>query len=101
MPVNVKNISEIFNKDVFTARGDYYGKVSDVKIDLMKFRLRSLVIEAERGTSLAQALGGKRGIVVPYQMVQSVGDIVIIKPIAGQLLSGEEQEKTAPSPTSL
>ncbi|QQG39497.1 MAG: PRC-barrel domain-containing protein [Candidatus Aenigmatarchaeota archaeon] len=96
MAVNVKNVSEVFSKDVFTARGDYYGKITDVKVDLVKFRLKSLVIEAARGSPLAQSLGGKRGIVVPYQMVQSVGDIVIIKPIANQLLgSGEEKDEKA------
>src|SRR3989338_6998773 len=96
MPVNVRNLSEIFQKDVFTARGDYYGKVTDVKVDLMKFRLKSLVIEAARGSALAQAVGGKRGVIVPYQMIQSVGDIVIVKPIAGQLLGeGDEKEEKA------
>ncbi|HDI02848.1 MAG TPA: hypothetical protein ENF95_01795 [Candidatus Aenigmarchaeota archaeon] len=81
MPVNVKNLSEMFGKDVFTTKGTYCGKVSDVRVNLTKFRVRSLVIEAARGSYLAEVVGGKRGIIIPYQMVQAVDDIVIIKHI--------------------
>ncbi len=81
MPINVKNLSEMFGKDVFTTKGTYCGKVSDVRVNLTKFRVRSLVIEAARGSYLAEMVGGKRGIIIPYQMVQAVDDIVIIKHI--------------------
>lgn len=81
MPINVKNLSEMFGKDVFTTKGTYCGKVSDVRVNLTKFRVRSLVIEAARGSYLAEVVGGKRGIIIPYQMVQAVDDIVIIKHI--------------------
>ena len=79
MPITVKNISEMFNKDVFTDRGFYCGKVSDVEFDLSRFKLRALVIEAAKGTFLGKMVGGKKGIIVPYQMVQATGDIVLIK----------------------
>ncbi len=82
MPITVKNISEMFNKDVFTDRGLYCGKVSDVEFDLSRFKLRSLVIEAAKGTFLGKMVGGKKGIIVPYQMVQATGDIVLIKHIS-------------------
>ena len=101
MSVNVKNLSEIFNKDVFTAKGDYYGKVIDVKVDLTKFRVRSIVIEAARGSSLANAVGGKRGVIVPYQMIQSIGDVVIVKHIAAPLVGTSKETlpaEDAPSP---
>jgi len=82
MPITVKNISEMFNKDVFTDRGFYCGKVSDVEFDLSRFKLRALVIEAAKGTFLGKMVGGKKGIIVPYQMVQATGDIVLIKHIS-------------------
>ena len=34
MPITVKDISEMFGKDVFTDRGFYCGKVADVEFDL-------------------------------------------------------------------
>ncbi len=81
MPINVKNLSEMFGKDVFTTKGTYCGRVGDVKVNLNKFRVRSLVIEAARNSYLAEMVGSKRGVIVPYQMVKSVDDIVIVQHI--------------------
>ena len=81
MPITVKDISEMFSKDVFTDKGFYCGKVSDVEFDLSRFKVRAIVIEAAKGTFLGKIVGGKKGIIVPYQMVQSIGDIVLIKHI--------------------
>lgn len=93
MPVNVKNMSEMFGKDVFTNKGIYCGKVNNVEMSLNKFRMKSLVIEAARGSYLADLVGGKKGVIVPYGMIQSIGDVVIIKHIASPSIGkGEETE---------
>jgi len=81
MPISVKDVSEIFAKDVFTNRGFYCGKVSDMEFDLSRYKVRSIVVEAARGSLLGKMVAGKKGVVVPYNMVQSVGDVVIIKHI--------------------
>lgn len=98
MAITVKNISEMFGKDVFTNRGVYCGKVADVEINLPKFRLRSIVVEAAKGSFLAGMVGGKRGVVVPYQLVESVGDVVIIKHITVPTLP---EEKVGEEPTTI
>ncbi|RLG68495.1 hypothetical protein DRN93_02725 [archaeon] len=85
MPITVKDISEMFGKDVFTDKGFYCGKVTDVEFDLSRFKVRSLVIAAAKGTFLGRMVGEKKGIVVPYPMVQAIGDIVLIKHIATPL----------------
>ncbi|MBI2085552.1 MAG: PRC-barrel domain-containing protein [Candidatus Aenigmarchaeota archaeon] len=81
MPINVKDVSEIFGKDVFTDKGSYCGKISDLEFDLTKYKIRAVVIEAIKGSYLAQIVGGKRGVIVPFPMVQAVGDVVVIKHI--------------------
>ena len=81
MAITVKGISEMFGKDVFTDRGYYCGKVSDVELDLSRFKVRAVVIEAAKGTFLGNMVGGKKGVIVPYSMVNAIGDIVIIKHI--------------------
>jgi len=98
MPINVKNVADMFGKDVFTGRGSYCGKVSDVEFDLGRFKIRSLVIEAAREGFLGKSLGGKKGVIIPYPMVQAIGDIVIIKhittpevPEASEEMSAEEE----------
>ena len=91
MPINVKTLSEMFGKDVFTHKGTYCGKVADVKVDLTKFRVRSLVIEAAKGSYLWELVGGKRGVIIPYQMVQAIDDVVIIKHISTPLVREPEE----------
>jgi len=85
MPITVKEITEIFGKDVFTDKGFYCGKVSDIEFDLSRFKVRSIVIEAAKGTFLGKMVGGKKGIIVPYQMINSIGDVVLIKHISTPL----------------
>ena len=91
MAVTVKDVNEMFNKDVFTNKGSYVGKVKDVEFDLTKFKVRSLVIEVAKGTFLDKLISGKRGIIVPYPAIQAVGDIVIIKHIAAAPTSEAEE----------
>ena len=91
MPISVKDNDDMFGKDVFTGRGFYIGKVSDVEFDLTRLKIRYLVIEATRRSMLGKVYGGKR-VVVPYPVVLAVGDVVLIKHI---LSVPEEQEPTA------
>ena len=70
------------DKDVFTDKGVYCGRITDIGIDLEKFRVNSIVVDAIKGSFLAALVGNKKGVVVPFSMVQSVGDVVIIKHIS-------------------
>lgn len=97
MPITVKSFSDITRKDVFTAKGAYCGKVVDVGLDLGKFRVKSVVIDAVRGSHLASMVGDKKGVIIPFVMVQSVGDIVIIKHISPTSVEEEPEAEEAPT----
>jgi sporulation protein YlmC with PRC-barrel domain len=79
MAVTIKRITDFFEREVFTTKGQYCGRVKDVEIDLSKGRVRAIVVEAAKGTLLEAMLGGKKSIVVPYSLLSSFGDIVLIK----------------------
>lgn len=79
MAENILDFSEVKNKDVFTTKGAYCGKVKDIELNLGKFAVRAVVVAAERGSYLAQKVGGAKNVVIPYNMVESVGDVIIIK----------------------
>jgi len=89
--MEVRSYAELTRKDVFTSKGVFAGTVTDVGIDLEKFKIKSLVVDAVRGSFLASLVGDKKGVVVPYAMVQSVGDIIIIKHITPHTV--EEDDK--------
>ncbi len=95
MAISVKDIQDMFSKDVFTSKGVYCGKVTDMELDLSRFKVRSLVIEAAKNSQLGKMVGGKKGIIVPYPVVQAVGDVVLVnhKILAGVPGEGETAEE--------
>ena len=93
MPISVKNLSEMLGKDVFTSRGAYAGRVADMKVNMAKFRIDALMLDVTRGSFLSDLIGKKRGVIVPFQHVDSIGDVVIIKHISSTSLP-EEPPKT-------
>ncbi|MCX6818654.1 MAG: PRC-barrel domain-containing protein [Candidatus Aenigmarchaeota archaeon] len=95
MSVSVESFSNMTKKDVFTNKGVYCGKIADIGLDFEKFRVKSLVIDAVKGSFLASLVGDKKGIVVPFAMVQSVGDVVIIKHISPTAMETEATDEEA------
>lgn len=94
MAISVKDIADMFNKDVFTGKGFYVGKISDVEFDLSRFKIRSVVIEAARNSMIGKMVGGKKGVIVPYPMVQAIGDVMLIKHISSSAIPEEGEAST-------
>jgi sporulation protein YlmC with PRC-barrel domain len=97
--VSVKEVTEVLEKDVFTNKGYYLGRIKDLEIDLTSFRLKSIVIETQPNSEMSRLLGAKR-VIVPYSVVQAVGDVVITKhivtstPQEGEVSKGEIQKSS-------
>ena len=95
MAIDVRSFSETTKKDVFTTRGMYCGRVTDISIDIERFKVKSLIVDAVKGSFLAAMVGNKKGVIIPYAMVSSVGDIILIKhvsPTSIEETQGEEEE---------
>ena len=92
MPISVKDIADMFGKDVFTTKGFYAGKVADIEFDLARFKVRSVIIEAAKGSILGRMVGGKKGIIVPYPVITAIGDVVIIKHVISMDSDSQEEE---------
>ena len=75
--ITVKKIIDILKKDVFTEKGMYCGKINDVQIDFSKFRIKSFVVETAKESFLSKVVGSKKGVIIPFSMIKSIGDIVI------------------------
>jgi len=95
MGMDERAMTELQGRDIFTDKGSYCGKVTDVEFDLGKFRMRAIVVDAAKGSFLANVVGGKRGVIVPYSMVKAIGDIVLIKHISAQQEVSMPQQPTA------
>lgn len=92
MSENILDFSEVKEKQVYTNKGSYCGKLKDVELNLGKFAVRAVVVAADKGSYLAQKVGGTKNVVIPYRMVQSVGDVIIIKDFQTSDVNDGEEE---------
>lgn len=74
--ISVMRISEMYDKDVFTDAGEYFGKISDVILG--KFMIHGWVIRSTPQSMLKEALSNVHAVIVPHKAVRAIGDIVII-----------------------
>ncbi len=88
--LKMKRISETYDMRVFTDTGEYFGDVEESILSSNKvFGWR---VRATKNSFLTKVLGSAKGVIVPHQLVKSVGDIMIISKAAVPSYSGEEEE---------
>jgi len=74
----IGEISTLFGLRVYTDEGRFVGVVRDVVIDLERRQIKGLALsDYNRAIIDSKA----PGIILPYRLVKSVGDIVIIKDV--------------------
>ncbi len=88
--LKMKKISETYDMKVFTDGGDYFGDVEESI--LTKNKVFGWRVKASRNSYLARILGSAKGVIVPHQLVKSVGDIMIISKAAIPNYGQEEEE---------
>ena len=86
----IGEISTLFGLKVYTDEGRFIGVVSDVVIDLERRQIRGLALsEFNRAIIDSKA----PGIILPYRLVKSVGDIVIVKDVFKRKKKHEEEKE--------
>lgn len=78
--LKMKRISETYDMRVYTDTGDYFGDVEESILTQNKvFGWR---VRATKSSFLNRVLGSAKGVIVPHQLVKSIGDIMIISKTA-------------------
>lgn len=86
--LKLKKIMETYGMKVFTDAGDYFGDVEEAILTPSKvFGWR---IRATKNSMLNKFLGSAKGVIVPHQLVKSIGDILIISKAAIPSYTPEE-----------
>jgi len=85
----MKKITESYDMRVFTDSGDYFGDIEEAILTQTKvFGWR---VRATKQSFLSRVLGSAKGVIVPHQLVKSIGDIMIISKAAVPSYNGEEE----------
>ena len=88
--LKMKKLSETYDMKVFTDTGEYFGDVEESILTQNKvFGWR---VKASRNSFLNSVLGSAKGVIVPHQLVKSIGDIMIISKSAVPSYNPEDDE---------
>jgi sporulation protein YlmC with PRC-barrel domain len=74
--LKMKRITEAYDMRVFTDSGDYFGDIEEAIVTSTK--IFGWKVRASKNSILNKVLGSAKGVIVPHQLVKSVGDIMII-----------------------
>ncbi len=89
--LKMKKISETYDMKVFTDNGEYFGDVEESILTTNKvFGWR---VRATKNSFLNKVLGSAKGVIVPHQLVKSIGDIMIISKAAVPSYEGSDEKK--------
>jgi len=89
--LKMKRLSETYDMKVFTDTGEYFGDVEESILTQNKvFGWR---VKASRNSFLNSVLGSAKGVIVPHQLVKSIGDIMIVSKSAVPSYNPEEEEE--------
>ena len=73
-------VSEILNKKIYTTKGYYVGEVYDAMIDVEKAVVSGIVVsDIHRGCLKDRVEDPSKKVVIPYRVVESIGNIVLVK----------------------
>jgi sporulation protein YlmC with PRC-barrel domain len=87
--IKMKKLSECYDMRVFTDVGDYFGDVEEVILTSSK--ISGWRVKATKNSFLTKILGNAKGVIVPHQLVKSVGDVMIISKAAVPSYSAEDE----------
>jgi len=88
--LKLKRISGVYDMKVYTDGGEYFGDVEELV--LTKTKVSMWRIRATKNSFLSSVLGGAKGVLVPHNLVRSIGDIVIISRSAIPNFGGNTDE---------
>ncbi len=79
----VVRLSEVSGLEVFTEGGKHVGVVEDFSIDPETGKVLGVVLSKVEDEFLRRmgVEGSGKGVIIPYEAIKSVGDIVLMKSI--------------------
>ena len=88
--LKMKKITETFDMRVFTDNGDYFGDIEEAIVTNTK--IFGWKVRATKNSFLNRVLGSAKGVIVPHQLVKSIGDIMIISKQAMPSYNPEDED---------
>ena len=91
--LKIRKLSETYNMKVFTDAGDYFGDIEEAVLTPTK--VSGWRIKSTKNSFLSKILGTAKGVIVPHNLVNSVGDVMIISKNAVPAFKDDEEPDAA------
>lgn len=88
--LKMKRITETYDMRVFTDTGEYFGDIEESI--LTNNKVLGWRVKSTKNSFLNKILGSAKGVIVPHQLVKSIGDIMIISKSAVPSYNPETEE---------
>ena len=88
--LKMKRLTETYDMKVYTDTGDYFGDVEESI--LLQTKVFGWRVRATKNSFLNKVLGSAKGVIVPHQLVKSIGDVMIISKAAVPNYQGDEED---------
>jgi len=88
--LKLREVSKTYGAKVYTDQGEYFGDVDEIIVQNNK--IFGWKIKATRNSYLSKTISGAKGVIVPHQLVKSIGDIMIISKTAIPSYRQDEEE---------
>jgi len=87
--LKMKRITESYDMRVFTDQGEYFGDIEEAIVTNTK--IFGWKVRSTKNSFLNKILGSAKGVIVPHQLVKSIGDIMIISKSAVPSYNPDEE----------
>lgn len=74
--LRLKKVSDVSNLMVYTDSGDLFGQIDEAII--IKNKVDAWKVRAVRDSFLSKTMPGAKGVIIPHQLVKSIGSIMIV-----------------------
>lgn len=93
MDVPSQEITALVGREVYSNNGVFIGEVEDVRLSLDDVQVTGLALHRVNTELFGERVSGNRGIIVPYDWVQAVGDVILVSDIIERVRSSENEEE--------
>ncbi len=78
--LRTRKVTDAYNMEVYVETGELFGTIEEGI--LLGNKVSGWRVRATRNSILDKILGGAKGVIVPHQLVRSIGDVMIISKAA-------------------
>jgi len=86
-----QEITALVGREVYSTNGVFVGEVEDVRLDLDNVSVTGLALHQVNRDLFGERARGSRGVILPYDWVQAVGDVVLVSDLIERMGAPEEE----------